>query len=342
MTHFPRLELDALIFARNDALIDVSQSCPPAVVETVETYLTDALGLTPAADPLLTPLEAATLYAAGGFADYQDVAATLIIYFIEMLPPVPSPTFPAKFHIPAILAYLQLASGRLQINLNDLRAKKNVDRLTRDIIAAGGGLNGANAALPRMNRHLLVEGGPVTGINLVGRIYQELYLGAELFSRIYDQPAIITRHAGYIQQENLRIDPALLSALSKHLPLGLTATCSRAELDYTLQRHQLETCFQISISRDETDQAQAAPAPAPWSLLETARHLKPLPTRSACIGAAVADIQAARAAAQSVPYTAIGVLPTTSNKETVRQALEKAGANAIIGHPNHLQELILD
>ena len=95
-TYNPRLNIDALIFSVNDVLIDVSRSYREVVCKTVQLYLEQAIGITPSTEPLLTPAEVTLLQKVGNFTDYRDLAAALIIYFIELLPPVPVPTFPSK------------------------------------------------------------------------------------------------------------------------------------------------------------------------------------------------------------------------------------------------------
>jgi phosphoglycolate phosphatase-like HAD superfamily hydrolase len=342
MNHLPRLDVDALILTRDDTLIDVSRSYPEVVAKTVQLYLEQGVGLLPSAEPLLTTQEVNLLYQNGNFSSYLDAATALLIYFIELLPPVPSPTFPSRYHVPAIVAYLQMAGGRLHIKVDSLREQKNISGLVQDITAAGGGLNGANAALAKINRHLLVEGGNITRTNLVGRVFQEFYLGSKLFEQIYGQPPVLAQSQGFIARETLLIDRDTLTRLTRRLPLGLVAACSRAELNHTLQTHHLTGLFQSTITLDDMRAARAEPPPAPWSLLEAARCLPVTPAHCAYMGATTPDIQAAKAASHSVPFTAIGVLAGAPDKAVRRRAFEQAGAGIIIGHPLNIQELILD
>jgi phosphoglycolate phosphatase-like HAD superfamily hydrolase len=342
MNHKPKLNIDALIFAVPDVLIDVSKSYREVVAKTVQLYLEHAVGLPAAQDPLLTPAEVTLVQKVGNFSNYLDLATAFIIYFIEMLPPVPTPTFPSRYHVPAIIAYLQLAGGRLQISIDSLRQQKDIEQLARDIAEAGGGIDGADKALPKVNRHLLVEGGDITRANLVGRIFQELYLGAALFEQVYGQPPVVIQTAGYIEQEALLINPNVLAQLSENLPLGVVADCSRVEVEHSLKARDIEQYFQAVISLDKVEEARAQPLPDPWSLLEAARHLRPTPARTAYVGANLADIQAAKAAKETVPFTAIGCLTGAHDKEALRKEFENQKADVILGHPDNLKELIFD
>lgn len=342
MSYKPTLNIDALIFALDDVLIDISQSYREVVRQTVQVYLEQTIGLKPSKEPLLTLEEVTLLHKAGHFTGYQDLATAFIIYFAEQLPPVPVPTFPSKIHVPAIIAYLQLAGGRLGINIDELREQKDIPELARSIAEAGGGMAGAHAALPKENRHLVVDEGKITKSNLVGRIFQELYLGKRLFEQIYEEPPVVVQTTGYIEQETLLMDPGILSEIGQKMPLGVIGGVPRLQLEQSLQARNIQDHFQVLISLDELHEAKANPLPDPWSLLEVARCLIPRPTRTAYMGASVADIKAAKAANQTVPFTAIGCLWGAHDKEALRQIFEEARVDIILGHPNHVKELIVD
>lgn len=340
MSYKPKLHLDALIFAIDDVLVDVSGSYREVVRQTVQLYLEQAIGLTPGSEPLLTANEVKLLQKVGRFTDYWDLAAALVMYFVEMLPPVGVPTFPSRLHVPNILAYLQLAGGRTKISLDQLREQKNITHMAREIAAAGGGISGASESLPRNNRHLLVASGDILKTNLVGRIFQELYLGAELFERIYQQPAVLVKSAGYIEQESLLIKPSVLAHLKRKLSLGVVSNRPRIEVDRLLHVSEIAQHFQVTITLDEMTEAGAKPLPDPWALLEAARRLQPTPTRSAYIGANPGDMAATRAANALVPFTSIACLAGAHDQEAMRAEFEAAKAQIILGHPNNLKELI--
>jgi phosphoglycolate phosphatase-like HAD superfamily hydrolase len=340
MSYKARLHIDALIFSIDDVLVDVSASYREAVRQTVQLYLEQAIGLPPAKEPLLTVEEVILLQKMGHFVNYWDLAAALVMYFVEMLPPVPVPTFPSKLHVPALMAYLQLAGGRLKISPENLQTQKDIAQLAHDIAAAGGGIEGASASLPRMNRHLLVASGSLTKTNLVNRIFQELYLGADLFEHIYQQPAVVVQSSGYQKHEALVIKHQVLTQVADKLRLGVVSNRPRFEVEHTLRATKIEPCISALVTLDDMDQAKAKPLPDPWALLEAARHLQPTPARSAYIGANPADIVAARAANETVPFTAIACLAGAPDKEALRAEFEAVKASIILGHPNNLKELI--
>lgn len=341
MSFQSRLNIDALVFACYDVLIDVRYSYREVVRQTVQLYLERALGLTPSKEPLLTADDVVLLQKVGQFTNYWDLTKTLAMYFVEMLPPIPAPTFPSKLHVPALMAYLQFAGGNLRLPIDELRARKDVAQLARDVAANGGGLDGAHKALPAENRHMLVASGDITKSNIIGRIFQELYLGADLFERVYGQPAIVIQSTGYAEHESPLIQPEVLQKLGEKLPLAVVADRPRVEVTRSLKACGIEPYFQCLVTLDEINQAQARPVPAPWSLLEAASYLQPTPAHSAYVGANVGDVQAAKAASQSVPFTAIACLAGAPDKTVQRAAFEQYKANVILGHPNNLKELLL-
>jgi len=341
MSYAPKLSIDGLIFASNDLLIDVRRSYREVVRKTVQIYLEQALGLLPSSEPLITPEEVTLVQKVGNFSSYWDLTKAFVIYFIELLPPVPAPTFPSKFHVPGLIAYLQLSSGNLRISIDSLREKRDIPGLAQSIAAAGGGLDGAHNALPKENRHMLVASGKIAKTNIVGRIFQELYLGAELFERIYNEPAVMVQSTGYAEHEALIINSDILAQLHQQLPLAVVSDRPRSEVERSLRARNIEPFFKSVITLDEIQRAKGDPIPNPWPLLEAARHLRPTPTHTAYIGANLGDVQAAKAANQTVPFTAIGCLHGAHDKNMLRLLFEEHKADMILGHPNHLKELIL-
>ena len=341
MNHSSGLKLDALILPVNDILVDVSLSYRQVVLKTVQLYLERALGLPPSSQALLTSDEITLLQKAGNFTSYWDLAKALTMYFLEMLPPVPTLTFPSKLHVPALFAYLQMSGAHIKIPIDDLRQKKDIATLAHNIATVGGGIEGAHQVLPKINRHLLVASRDITKTNLVGRIFQELYLGAELFEQIYQEQAVVVQSTGYIEHESMLMDRDILTKISQRLPLGVVSDRPRAEVDRALQARKIAHLFQIVISLDDLEQAKREPIPDPWALLEIIRRMTPKPTQCAYIGSTASDILAAKLANRKISFMAVGCLFGAPDKAALRRIFQQYKADVILGHPNHLKELIL-
>ncbi len=335
--------IDAIIFDIDGVLVDVSQSYRVAIIQTVDIFFAQGLGLRYEEDPisLLDAADIDSLKLAGGFNNDWDLTTAFIIYFADMLPPLSMPTFPLKRHVPAMLAYLQIASGgKLKITMDTLRRKKNISQLAQQIAEQGGGLPGLKQALPSRNRHLIFNHGDLLKENLIQRIFQEIYLGQKLFAETYDEDAVVVQTDGVINNETLLINPAVLKNLAKTVSLGIATGRPRAEAEYTLKRLGIAHYFQSMVTHDEVVLMEAEGKPAPWQLLEAARYLDPVPARSAYVGDTPDDIRAAKAANRTVPFLAIGTLAAAQNKAALRYQFQSLHANLILNHPDELQDVI--
>lgn len=338
----PKLNIDALLFSLNDVLVDVTRSYHRVVQETVQLYLERAVGLPPMNTPLITLEEVNCLRRVASIDDYWDLSRAFIAYFVSLLPKVPIVTFPIRFHVPAILAYLETASARLDTNAYASLDQKNIPQLAQWVAEVGGGLDGLYQILPDRNRHLVISTGKVTGINLVGRIFQEIYLGASLFEQIYQEPTVISQSSGYIEHETLLIKPELLEQLRAKVLLGIVSTRPEDEVKYSLKMHGLQDYFQLVISRDNLEQAQAKSFPDPWLFVEAAEQLRPLANQFAYVGTTLSEAQAVQAANKTVPFTSVACLAGAHDVGLIRNLFESSKTNVILGHPDHLKELIVD
>jgi phosphoglycolate phosphatase-like HAD superfamily hydrolase len=214
--------------------------------------------------------------------------------------------------------------------------------MAQQVAAAGGGIEATYKALPSENHHLVVDVGEITRTHLVGRIFQEIYLGADLFEQIYQQPPVTVRSTGFIDKEASLIDLDILMALSQKIPLGLISNRPAIEVNYILQAQNIATYFQAIVTLDDVRKAREELIPAPWSLMEATRRIYPTPVHSAFVGTTLGDMEAVKAANKLAPFTAIACLAGAYEKETMRREFEKHKANIILGHPNNLKDLILD
>ena len=85
--------------------------------------------------------------------------------------------------------------------------------------------------------------GDVGSGNIIKQIFQEIYLGKNLFESTYGVPAKVFHEKGYINREKLLIDKHTLESLSENNILAIATGRPRAEADYPLDVFDLRKYF---------------------------------------------------------------------------------------------------
>ena len=330
-------QIDALVFDMDGVLVDVSRSYRAAIIRTVNIFFSQGMRLPADGDtPLLTPDDVSLLKNAGGFNNDWDLTTAFIIYFLELLPPLPVSTLPLRRRISTLLAYLQIVShGDPPLTMDELRTRKNIAELAEKVSRAGGGLSALGKVLTGNNRHLAFGHGNLKKENLIQRIFQEVYLGETLFTEIYGETPTVVRQPGVIRHETALITTETLAALAQKMPLGIATGRPRAEAEHTLTRLGIDRHFQAMLTHDDVVAAGAHGKPDPWILHETVQRLSPAPKNPAYIGDTPDDIRAAKAA----EFTAIGVLATATDPAALRAQFESLGADMMLESPDELGAL---
>jgi HAD superfamily hydrolase (TIGR01548 family) len=320
-----------LIFDMDGVLVDVRSSYRQVVIQTVQSYLGDCLGL--ALPPgLVTPALVETCKLMGGFNNDWDLTAGLIGYFLTHLPSAPEPAAPVA-DLDAILACLAQtpmpadAASRLQA------AADRLDSLTGAVRQAGGGLPGLRQVMGVRNQHL----------------FQEIYFGPTLFMRFFAVAPRFRRTAGLVDTETRLVNPATLAALAQAFRLGIATGRPRAEAAYALDRLGLAAFFEVCVTHDDVAAAEAMAAqagaavrlgkPSPWPLLAASAQLDPAGSLAAAyLGDTPDDMLAALRARAARPFLAIGVSAVGGDAQ--RAHLLAAGADLVLPTVDDLLALI--
>lgn len=336
-----------LIFDMDGVLVDVRSSYRQVVIQTVQFYLGDCLGL--ALPPgLVTPALVETCKLMGGFNNDWDLTAGLIGYFLTHLPSAPEPAAPVA-DLDAILACLAQtpmpadAASRLQA------AADRLDSLTGAVRQAGGGLPGLRQVMGVRNQHLVFYAGDLATTNLVLRLFQEIYFGPTLFMRFFAVAPRFRRTAGLVDTETRLVNPATLAALAQAFRLGIATGRPRAEAAYALDRLGLAAFFEVCVTHDDVAAAEAMAAqagaavrlgkPSPWPLLAASAQLDPAGSLAAAyLGDTPDDMLAALRARAARPFLAIGVSAVGGDAQ--RAHLLAAGADLVLPTVDDLLALI--
>lgn len=332
-------------------LIDVSESYRAAIRETTRVYFEDSLRLAPFTGELVSREDVDAFKFAGGFNNDWDLTTALVKYFLSLVD-----TFPplstreggsGGSHARDILAFLRDAGSRINATVESFAQHKDIAGFTRQVKQTGGGLDAVSKILGTRGDDLLFAAGDPRATNLVKRIFEEIYLGVELFRAEYGESPLIHHGDGLIRREKLIPHRQSLLALSERFPLGIATGRPRNQATFALRAAGIENCFRVLVTHDDlvraetehfaaTGQRVSFGKPHPFTLLQAAREIAPENSRCAYIGDTLDDMRAAKAAG----FLAIGCLAPAEDKDKLRVELARAGADKVIESLDELMEII--
>jgi HAD superfamily phosphatase len=347
------LKLDVLIFDIDGVLIDVSESYRSAIRQTVQIYLETVMGLAACDGELVAREDVAALKLAGGFNNDWDLTAAIVKYFLAMLDaPYPHSILPASMTGEGgIVAFLRAAGKPITTSVETLRQRKNIRAFADALREHGGGLAAVHNLLGDRNDHLLFAEGDPRGTNLVKRIFEEIYLGEELFRAEYSEPPLIHRGDGLIRRERLIPNLQSLIALSRRVALGIATGRPRHQATYALEAAGIAKYFRALVTHEDVVDAEqklfqasgqriTLSKPHPFTLLEAVTHITRERVRAAYIGDTLDDVRAANAAKAEMDFVSIGCLAPWEDKPAMRREFERIGADVIVEQPDELVEWI--
>ncbi len=328
------------LFDIDGVLVDVRASYHETVIRTVILYLREVLGL-PVPDDLLGRKHVPVLKRMGGFNNDWNSAAAMLHVLLAELPPVAppkerTPTSVRKAARP--LATLPDLEERLR------RAARRIFALERTVRERGGGLATVRALLHDHNAHLVLYGSWDPATDPLVRIYQEIYMGPELFRDVFALPPQYYQGPGLINEDRRIISPQTLEHLREHHRLGLVTGRPRVEAEYTLKRLGLWNYFQVLVCHDDVVEEMARRGtreslskPHPWPLARAADLLdKEGRLGVAYIGDTMDDMRAAVALRRQRPSLAIGCTYVHADAKAAAEHLRAAGADIIVHHPDEV------
>ena len=175
--------------------------------------------------------------------------------------------------------------------------------------------------------------------NIIKQIFQEIYLGEDLFKSTYNLTPQMYRGEGYILRENLLIDRQLLKGLTKENTLAIATGRPRAEADYPLEHFNLKDLFKIIYSLDdcikeerrilaETGKAVSLSKPDPFMLDSIAEKIEMTFDEYWYVGDMPDDMLAAKRSRRG--FKGIGLLVSAPDRENLKKELSRAGADGIV------------
>lgn len=311
-----KVKADAIIFDIDNVLVDTRQSYLEAIRNTVELYLTHgpipffSQSAGSKFPSLLTPEDVDQFKLLGGFNDDWDCCYGLLVYLLSL--PVKNRT------------------------LDGLKKLVAIEKFAKTIKHRPLRVAGITALFGR----------PTTvTIEKVARIFQEVYLGKDIFPRVTMNRMRYWKKRGLIHREKLIFKRPLLEKLKSHgLKLGITTGRPLYEASHALKAFGIADLFDAmttmdDVKKEEREKKESLRKPHPFSLLKTAQALG-AKKQFLYVGDLPDDILAVNRAKASLSIRSVAFPMLAANPFEAMKELETTAPDFFIKSPADLCHLL--
>jgi phosphoglycolate phosphatase-like HAD superfamily hydrolase len=323
-----------IVFDMDGVLIDVSRSYRETVRQTAGLFFKTAPSSEKLPEPLFSLEDLAAVKQSGGLNNDWDLSCLAISLLFNVIekPPVYERKDPwdryretiSQCHVDALAEFLKSTPTPLSNLLH--RAGK-----TRNTFVYG------------------LYAGDVGSGNIIKQIFQEVYLGENLFEATYGLTPQFYFDEGFNQREQLLIGKPVLEELAAKHIVAIATGRPRAEANYPLDHFgirkyfahvmALEDCLEEETRRQKAGAKKTSLSkPDPFMLDAIAERCKGLFTESYYIGDMPDDMIAAEKSAGG--YKAVGMIMSAPDQASLKKELERAGADFIIEDFQQLKDLL--
>ena len=300
---------DAIIFDIDNVLIDTRYSYLDAIRNTVEIYLTTgavpffSASKSAQIPTLLSSKDIDQFKLLGGFNDDWDCCYGLLIYLLSL--PVKDRT---------------LSELKKNIALEEL-SKKATKRPLK--------VKGITEIFGRKQ---------AVTIEKVARIFQEVYLGKELFEVTSRQKMRYWKKLGLIHKEKLAIKKSVLQKIKTHgISLGISTGRSEKEALYALKKFGVLELFDAITTMDEVKKAERTKKeslrkPHPFSIIKTAEKIG-LNKKYLYVGDLPDDVYAANQAKKNIDICSAAFPFLATDLFSAIKELKRANPDFILKSP---------
>ena len=325
---------NVIVFDMDGVLIDVSKSYRETVHQTARLFFQQAPSSGRLPEPLFSLADLARVKQSGGLNNDWDLSCLIISLLFNRVesPPVNESKDPWERY--------QETIGRCDLHALGEFLLSNPNPLS---MLFQEKINPKNDFIYGLYK------GDVGSGNIIKQIFQEVYLGTDLFETTYDRRPQFYQNEGLIHREQLLVEKRLLEDLAAKNLLAIATGRPRAEADYPLKHFDIGTYFTKVMALEDcleeekrilkTQGKQVSRSkPHPYMLDAIAEQLKGPVSEYYYIGDMPDDMEAAKRSV--VSYKAIGMILSAPDKARLKEDLAKAGADHIIDDFKHLQYLI--
>ncbi|HQB11775.1 MAG: Pyrophosphatase PpaX [Candidatus Omnitrophica bacterium ADurb.Bin292] len=309
-------KFDAVLFDIDNVLVDTRRSYLEAIRYTVEIFLThgdvpffskSSSGKMP---ELLSTHDVEKFKMLGGFNDDWDCCYGILVYLLSL--PVTNRTIEA------------------------LKKASNFDKLVKSVKERPLKVSGITAIYGRPST-LVIE--------KVARIFQEVYLGKDIFPRLTHNKMRYWKKRGLIDREKpIFKSPLLQKIKDAGMKLGICTGRSSYEAAYALKAFGMDKLFDAITTMDDVKQEErlkreSLRKPHPFSLLKTTEKLgKKL--HYLYVGDLPDDVLAANRAKKSVSICSAAFPMMAADPFRAQKELEAAQPDYVLKSPSELFKIL--
>ncbi len=323
-----------IVFDMDGVLIDVSRSYRETVRQTARLFFKIAPSSEKLPEPLFELADLAAVKQSGGLNNDWDLACLIISLLFNRIekPPVYESKDP--------WARYQETIGRCPVSALGKFLESTPRPLSALLRNAG------------KTRNAFIYGlytGDVGSGNIIKQIFQEIYLGRELFEATYNLAPQFYHEKGFIHREQLLMDKNILEELAKNNILAIATGRPRAEADYPLDHFGIRKFFASVMTLEDCLQEEARvlkaearkvalSKPHPFMLDAIAADRKHPAAECFYVGDMPDDMIAAKKSAAG--FKAIGLTLSAPDRQSLEKELKRAGADSIIENFRQLKALV--
>ncbi|RLC03157.1 MAG: hypothetical protein DRH90_12065 [Deltaproteobacteria bacterium] len=331
--HMHKKKKNLVVFDMDGVIVDVSKSYRDTVRQTVRMFFKGAPSWDKLPDPLFSLDDLAGIKQSGGLNnDWELTYHVLDLLMTQVsVPGLPDEIDPWLLHD-------QTLKGC------------NLVRLIDFLTSHGSPLDHLHQETGKYRSLFMqkMSSNDVGSGNIVKQIFQEIYLGRNLFTATYNRPANTYTGEGLINRETLLIEPAVFQTIAAGNLLALATGRPGAEAEYALDHFEIRAYFSSVFNLDDCLREEnsilekehktvSLSKPHPFMLDAIAEIHAHEASHRYYIGDMPDDMLAANRSKYG--YTGIGMVTSAPDKTMLHQALLTSGAEHIIQNITELQRI---
>ncbi len=296
--------MNLLVFDMDGVLVDVSGSYREATRCAAYTFLKDCRGGNLLPQPMFSLEELAAVKQSGGLNNDWDMTHRVISLLLVMAEAEGNDR--TRWDVTPLAIYLKSCRKPLSAIMESTRLSKAADQFYTGDVGSG---------------------------NIIKQIFQEIYLGQELFSRTYGFEPQFCTSDGLILKEKLFTPPEMLAKLASGNTMAIATGRPRSEALYPLEKHGLDMFSEV-MSLDECGAENQKPSPF---MLDSIASLYPEAEKLYYFGDMGDDMKAAKRS--RYPFVAVGITYSAPDREAASAKLLECGADILIHSPDELTDI---